>query len=154
MSKSSTKIEEWSLSESQWAQLQKYAPTTQSSGSDSTHASEEATEKEAVDGVSPKPHASEEASTDVDEHMKPSAESKNEEEAPEEDSTAVELNEDVVQDAVAYENDPRLDASSGEALDDASNSDGCNGPDGHLIDHRNESKQQWDGTSTNLIFVM
>ena len=78
----------------------------------------ERSEKEAVDGVSPKPHASEEASDDVDEHMKPSAESKNEEEAPEEDS------------------------------------DGCNGPDGHLIDHRNDSKQQWDGTSTNLIFVM
>ena len=114
----------------------------------------ERSEKEAVDGVSPKPHASEEASADVDEHMKPSAESKNEEEAPEEDSTAVELNEDVVQDAVAYENDPRLDASSGEALDDASNSDGCNGPDGHLIDHRNDSKQQWDGTSTNLIPFM
>ena len=69
MSKSSTKIEEWSLSESQWAQLQKYAPTTQSSGSDSTHASEEATEKEAVDGVSPKPHASEEASTEYDQEQ-------------------------------------------------------------------------------------
>ena len=90
-------------------------------------------------------------STDVDAHTKPS----------------VEPNEDVVQDAqsvergsvqaakdVAYENDQHLAASSGEALDDASNSDGCNGPDGHLIDHRNESKQQWDGTSTNLIFVM
>ena len=90
-------------------------------------------------------------STDVDAHTKPS----------------VEPNEDVVQDAqsvergsvqaakdVAYENDPHLAASSGDALEDASNSDGCKVPDGNLIDHRIESKQQWDGTSSNLIFVM
>ena len=82
--------------------------------------------------------ASEEGSTDVDAHTKP----------------LVESNEYVVQDAqpvklglvqaakdVTYENDPHLAASSGDALEDASNSDGCKGPDGHLIDHRIESKQ-------------
>ena len=95
--------------------------------------------------------AYEEGSTDVDAHTKP----------------LVESNEYVVQDAqpvklglvqaakdVAYENDPHLAASRGDALEDASNSDGCKVPDGNLIDHRIESKQQWDGTSSNLIFVM
>ena len=95
--------------------------------------------------------ASEEGSTDVDAHTKPLVESN---EYVVQDAQPVELGLVQVAKDDAYENDPHLAASSGEALDDASNSDGCNGPDGHLIDHRNESKQQWDGTSTNLIFVM
>ena len=95
--------------------------------------------------------ASEEGSTDVDTHTKPLVESN---EYVVQDAQPVELG--LVQAAkdVAYENDPHLAASSGDALEDASNSDGCKGHDGHLIDHRIESKQQWDGTSSNLIFVM
>ena len=119
-------------------------------------------------------------STDVDAHTKPSVKSKNDvvqnaqADAPEEDSTAkavqsaqadaseegtdldahVELGLEQAAKDVAYKNDPHLAASSGDALEDGSNSDGCKGPDGHLIDHRIESKRQWDGMSSNLIFVM